>query len=403
MNSQNLKSLNIGLAGANPYTSNLGVTALAWSALYILEEIARTKNLQFTYFVLQSNGPATDVFQMKDFSIKTRKISWDFNGRLKSLVKLVFIHPDRIVGLIKLDVVFDLGLGDSFSDIYGMGRFREVNGTRSILQFLNKKLVLLPQTYGPFKSKEAIHSATKTIRKSTMVFTRDGQSHEYVKTLLPDLQMIESIDVAFFLPFVKRPQISDKVTKVGINVSALLWNGGYTKNNQFNLKTDYQRLMEDILSYFVNVPLTEVYLIAHVLPDDHDSIENDYRICTDLHAKYPNSIVAPHFKDPVKAKSFISGMNFFTGARMHACIAAFSTGVPVFPLAYSRKFNGLFGETLKYPFFGDLLTNTKDELLGKIKSAFENREELKNKIMESEDLTSRYKTALVESLSTVFD
>ena len=32
---------------------------------------------------------------------------------------------------------------------------------------------------------------------------------------------------------------------------------------------------------------------------------------------------------------------------MHACIAAFSSGVPVVPMAYSRKFAGLFG-TLGY-------------------------------------------------------
>ena len=28
---------------------------------------------------------------------------------------------------------------------------------------------------------------------------------------------------------------------------------------------------------------------------------------------------------------------------MHACIAAFSAGTPVLPVAYSRKFSGLFG------------------------------------------------------------
>src|SRR3546814_10027971 len=34
---------------------------------------------------------------------------------------------------------------------------------------------------------------------------------------------------------------------------------------------------------------------------------------------------------------------------MHACIAAFSSGTPVMPVAYSRKFSGLFG-TLGYDF-----------------------------------------------------
>ena len=34
---------------------------------------------------------------------------------------------------------------------------------------------------------------------------------------------------------------------------------------------------------------------------------------------------------------------------MHACIGAFSAGVPVIPIAYSRKFIGLFGGVLEYP------------------------------------------------------
>jgi polysaccharide pyruvyl transferase WcaK-like protein len=36
-------------------------------------------------------------------------------------------------------------------------------------------------------------------------------------------------------------------------------------------------------------------------------------------------------------------MDVFVGARMHATIAAFSSGVPTIPIAYSRKFEGLFG------------------------------------------------------------
>jgi polysaccharide pyruvyl transferase WcaK-like protein len=54
------------------------------------------------------------------------------------------------------------------------------------------------------------------------------------------------------------------------------------------------------------------------------------------------------FKSPQEAKSYISGLDFLVAGRMHACIAAFSTGTPVVPIAYSRKFTGLFG-TLDYP------------------------------------------------------
>jgi polysaccharide pyruvyl transferase WcaK-like protein len=54
-------------------------------------------------------------------------------------------------------------------------------------------------------------------------------------------------------------------------------------------------------------------------------------------------IRVPDFPDPSEVKSYISGLDFLIAGRMHACIAAFSSGTPVVPVAYSRKFTGLFG------------------------------------------------------------
>src|SRR3546814_3106421 len=45
----------------------------------------------------------------------------------------------------------------------------------------------------------------------------------------------------------------------------------------------------------------------------------------------------------------MSSLDYLVAGRMHACIAAFSSGTPVMPVAYSRKFSGLFG-TLGYDF-----------------------------------------------------
>ena len=94
----------------------------------------------------------------------------------------------------------------------------------------------------------------------------------------------------------------------------------------------------------------------------------------------PRAIVAPAFRTPVEAKSYIAGMDFFAGARMHACIAAVSSGVPVYPLAYSRKFNGLFVETLGYPEMGDLTVMDSDEITAGLLAAFGKRSDLKKRI-----------------------
>ena len=69
-------------------------------------------------------------------------------------------------------------------------------------------------------------------------------------------------------------------------------------------------------------------------------------------------------------------MDFFMGARMHSTIGAFSAGVPVLPMAYSRKFNGLFVDTLNYPHMVDLKTQTKEEIITLVEKSFNNRKQL---------------------------
>ena len=63
------------------------------------------------------------------------------------------------------------------------------------------------------------------------------------------------------------------------------------------------------------------------------------------------------------------------GARMHACIAAFSAGVPVMPIAYSRKFQGLFS-TLGYDPIVDCAAMTTDDAFARIIDGFDRRERL---------------------------
>ena len=90
--------------------------------------------------------------------------------------------------------------------------------------------------------------------------------------------------------------------------------------------------------------------------------------------------MAPAFLNPIDAKSYISGMDFFMGARMHSTIAAFSSGVPVVPMSYSRKFTGLFNCTLDYDAVVDLKTETSNEIEAFIFQKFSQRQQIKEKI-----------------------
>ena len=91
---------------------------------------------------------------------------------------------------------------------------------------------------------------------------------------------------------------------------------------------------------------------------------------------------------------------------MHACIAALSSGVPVAPLAYSRKFAGLFG-SLGYHATIDLKTETTDAAYAKVLDALARRAELSVEAGHVRDRALQrlagYKDFLVELLGEVKD
>ena len=52
--------------------------------------------------------------------------------------------------------------------------------------------------------------------------------------------------------------------------------------------------------------------------------------------------LAPVLRSPGETKWLISQLDWFCGTRMHATIAALSSGVPVSAIAYSAKVQGVF-------------------------------------------------------------
>lgn len=72
-------------------------------------------------------------------------------------------------------------------------------------------------------------------------------------------------------------------------------------------------------------------------------------------------------------------------------------------MAYSRKFNGLFLETLDYPIMGDMKVKNEQDILQDIKKAYSQREELKDTIKNrmATVVADRY-NLLMENLTKFF-
>lgn len=243
--------------------------------------------------------------------------------------------------------------GDSFSDIYGLRRLIYVAAPQLLALWLDVPLVQLPQTYGPFRTWPARWIARHILLRSRAVYSRDVAGPAFVAELTrgraPRAQVAP--DWGFLLP--PRPleepvdarlnEWAEHHLVVGINPSQLLHSGGYSGDNMFGLRDDYQDLMRRLIARLLQQPEYFILLVPHV---GGEAGEAERPLCRELRdafaAEHPDRIGFVDLPlDHRQTKHVIGRCDLFIGARMHACIAAVSQGVPTLALAYSDKFAGV--------------------------------------------------------------
>lgn len=359
--------LRIGLLWHSLNSNNLGVGALTVAHLDILAGEVAKLGCKAEYVVFCWTDPQPFYFTRPDIQV--------VQIRMKDIVL-----PHRFAAACRrCDVVLDIGAGDSFADIYGVGRIWRMLLAQNIALLTGRPFVISPQTIGPFKRAWTRRLALNVMRRARVVATRDDLSTGFAREMGYRDALIEATDVALRLPYTPAPRPPDGKIRVGLNVSGLLFSGGYTQDNMFGLKVDYPGLVCEIIRYFLGQENCELHLVGHVSKSQTKevlAVEDDRTAHLTLAKTFPDVIVAPEFAGPSDAKSYIAGLDFFMGARMHACIAAFSSGVPVIPMAYSRKFAGLFG-TLGYDHTADCRTEDADTILTRIRDGFENCDQLR--------------------------
>src|SRR5690606_7878378 len=102
--------------------------------------------------------------------------------------------------LREASAVLDVSGGDSFADLYGDKRFRTVARPKQLALAARRPLVLLPQTYGPFRSPRVRAQASRLLRGAAQVWARDRRSKEVADELLGSATARLGVDMAFGLP-----------------------------------------------------------------------------------------------------------------------------------------------------------------------------------------------------------
>lgn len=361
------------LLGATFSTGNMGVGALASGALAVIRKRYPEASVSLLdygreaiVFSVRIDGRLMSVpllnlrFSWKVFlsnNIATLLVMALFARCLGSGARRKLIARNRwLKAIAEADAALAVSGGDSFSDIYGLGRFFYVALPQLLAVILGVKLVLLPQTIGPFRGAFPRGMASYLLRRASMVYSRDRKGLAEAAKLIeaaetPKLRFCQ--DMGFVVePHAPRhfnvpgftPGSRACRPLVGLNVSGLLLMGGYTKSNMFELKLDYAELIDRIVTQLVEEKYVDVLLVPHVF-GEHD--ESDTRAALSVRERLKGRHGRSLFcvdgcYDQNEIKYIIGLCDFFIGARMHACIAALSQGIPTVGIAYSDKFAGVF-------------------------------------------------------------
>lgn len=420
-------SIKVCLLGPSFDTGNLGVNALVEASIKVI--VHRWSDAQIT---LLGSGRVDCDYKLplfgRDIKVKSLPIRFSKSVWLPNHFLTLFFYAillkvfpdsrmrDALAGrnpylraVLEADMVADITGGDSFSDMYGMRTFAIGYLRKSLIKLFGKKLVLLPQTYGPFHMRLTKVLARRVINYATLVYSRDKKGLDIITALIGDEKASEKAkfvpDVGFLLdpgrPKGEEIELFEKLkskhkTLVGLNISGLLNRACEAGNNTFNLKIDYLALIDSIVEYLMKRQDTVILLVPHVVPlckpdtsssknvhkkgckEQLDSVACD-RLYNRVAGKYPDRVFMVRGCYNHNETKYIIGLcDFFIGSRMHACIAALSQGIPVLGVAYSGKFHGVFESVGVVDCVADARNLDENGILEKLETTLDSRDRIHN-------------------------
>lgn len=398
------------LLGATFGTDNLGVGALTAGALKVLCSWHPDAEISLLDY---GAVPAVTVAKLGERSVPIPLINLRFSWKIllpnnialllllalllrvcNQRLRTAILQRNRWLRAIsETDAAFAVSGGDSFSDIYGLGRFFYVSLPQILVILLGKRLIFLPQTIGPFKGRFSRWLARVLMNRAELIYSRDLSGVREARKLLElkgeDPKVRFCYDMGFLVEPRRPPHLAlmelrpdgfSESLLIGLNVSGLLLIGGYSRKNMFALNVNYRELVEKIIAFLIEVKKAKILLVPHVLGNQAES--DTVAACAiyeALKGRYPDDLFCVNgVYDQDEIKYIIGLCDFFIGSRMHACIAALSQSIPAVGIAYSQKFSGVLESIGVGILVADPRRLTVEETLSTIENALAERQDIRS-------------------------
>lgn len=360
-------------------SKNHGCEALVRGTVNIIENSDEKAE-----FVLSSNDAPADK-NIKDVEVKQAKTrpltlpekiiaSLDLKINKSEEYALEKMCSPTVDDAQECDICLSIG-GDTYC--YGDNHATQVL-TRE-LKKAGKKTVLWGASIG---EEDLTEEKLQSLGDFDAIFAREPITFELLKSREANENIFMFSDPAFCMEREKIEPIEGftRENTLGFNMSPLIAKGNPKK----------REIAEDFIDFIFENTTLNVLLVPHVVEENN----NDYDFMKPIYDKFAQTgriAILPPDLDARQYKGYIANTRFFVGARTHATIAAYSSGVPTIALGYSVKARGIakdiFGEE-KYV-LNYYSVNDAEPLKKEFLKLVENENELRGELMRSIPLRMR--------------
>jgi len=282
------------------------------------------------------------------------------------------------------DVIISCG-GSFLTDSYAI---KPVLAGYYLALTLEKKVIILGQTLGPFADHRNVTRVQAVISKFDLIVTRDEQSWKMAMGMgIPAEKLVLAADMAFNLPV---PEVSRRADRervlidgrspvVGVSVRRWIYprscrpreaHSRYVATLAKALDTLIER--HDAKVVFISTCQGEPVYSFH-----DEEVADEVRSVMNFGDR---TVVDRDFYKPDCFMEKASRMHVLIGTRMHACILAMLSGVPCLNIEYEPKSRELFRRLDLEKMVVGIETFSSEEVVVKVEILFEKNEQFAKKI-----------------------
>jgi len=279
----------------------------------------------------------------------------------------------------EIDVLFDAS-GFSYTDQWGAAYAQRMAGKLSRLKAEGKKIILLPQAFGPFENPKVRAAFEAILAHSDLIFARDRVSYDYVE----QFEGTESkLNLAPDFTNLVQGRVPDSFVAQERSV-CIVPNVRMLDKTAPEVRDKYLTFIANCIQCSLDLDLNP-FIMVH-------QTGKDYEISLDLQAQFSERFPVIAETDPLAIKGILGQCYVVISSRFHGIVSSLSQGVPCLATGWSHKYQMLFEDyhcpqLLMNPLFDPSEIKAKIELVTTEPSRSEIVETIHNAGREQKKLT----------------